>query len=126
MLGSLNKSPLLAAGGGWGHVGGFLGASDGKESTCNMGGLGLIPQLESSPGEGNGNLLQYSCLGNPHGQRSLVGYRPWGHKELDMPEQLRTAHTAGRETICLEMLEELACKSCRNIMLTLSFLLRRK
>ena len=37
-------------------------------------------------GEGNGNLLWYSCLENPHGQRSLVGYRPWGRKELDMTE----------------------------------------
>ena len=31
------------------------------------------------------------CLENPHGQRSLVGYNPWGHKELDMTEQLSTA-----------------------------------
>ena len=30
--------------------------------------------------------LQYSCLQNPHGQRSLVGYSPWGHKESDMTE----------------------------------------
>ena len=37
---------------------------------------------------------QYSCLENPHGQRSLAGYSPWGHKELDMTEQLSTAqHT---------------------------------
>ena len=34
--------------------------------------------------------LQYSCLENPHGQRSLVGYSPWGHKELDMTERLST------------------------------------
>ena len=65
-------------------MGGFPGGSDGKESTCNMGDLDLIPRLESSPGEGNGNPLQYSCLENPHGQRSLVSYRPWGHKELDV------------------------------------------
>ena len=39
-------------------------------------------------GEGNGNLLQYSCLGKSHGQRSLVGYRPWGHKELDTTEHI--------------------------------------
>ena len=32
--------------------------------------------------EGNGNPLQYSCLRNPHGQRSLVGYSPWGHKTV--------------------------------------------
>ena len=43
----------------------FPGGSDGKESACNAGDLALIPGLERSPGEGNGNLLQYSCLGNP-------------------------------------------------------------
>ena len=47
---------------------------------------GLIPGLERSPGEGNGNPLQYSCLENPHGQRSLAGYSPWGNKESDMTE----------------------------------------
>ena len=36
----------------------------GKESTCRAGDAGLIPGLGRSPGEGNGNLLQYSCLGN--------------------------------------------------------------
>ena len=70
---------------------GFLGASDSKESTGNVGDLGSIPRLERSPGEGNGNPLQYSCLENPHGQRSLAGYSPWGHKELDVTEWLRTA-----------------------------------
>ena len=44
---------------------GFPGASDGKESTCNVGDLGLIPGLGRSPGEGNGSPLQYSCLENP-------------------------------------------------------------
>jgi len=39
--------------------------SNGKESACNVGDLGLIPGLGRSPGEGNGNLLQYSCLENP-------------------------------------------------------------
>ena len=52
---------------------GFPGGSDGKESFCNVGDLGLIPGLGISPGEGNGNPFQYSCLENPHGQRSLVG-----------------------------------------------------
>jgi len=37
-------------------------------------------------GGGNGNPLQYSCLENTHGQRSVVGYSPWGHKELDTTE----------------------------------------
>ena len=38
---------------------------------------GLIPGLGRSPGGGHGNPLQYSCLENPHGQRSLAGYSPW-------------------------------------------------
>ena len=44
---------------------GFPGDSDGKESACNVGDLGLIPGLGRSPGEGTGNLFQYSCLENP-------------------------------------------------------------
>ena len=43
---------------------GFPGGSDSKESTCNVGDLGLIPGLGRSPGEGNGYPLQYSCLEN--------------------------------------------------------------
>ena len=43
---------------------GFPGGSDGKESACSVGDLGSIPGLGSSPGEGNGNTLQYSCLEN--------------------------------------------------------------
>ena len=43
---------------------GFPGGSDGKESTCNAGDLSLIPESRRSPGEGNGNPLQYSCLEN--------------------------------------------------------------
>ena len=44
---------------------GFPGGSVGKESACNVGDLGSIPGLGRSPGEGNGNPLQYSCLENP-------------------------------------------------------------
>ena len=43
----------------------FHGGSDGKESACNAGDPGLIPELGGSPGEGNGYLLQSSCLENP-------------------------------------------------------------
>ena len=43
---------------------GFPGGSDGKESACNVGDPGLIPGSGRSPGEGNGNPLQYSCLEN--------------------------------------------------------------
>ena len=67
---------------------GFPGGSDGKESACHAGDLGSIPGLGRSPGGGHGNPLQYSFLENPHIQRSLVGYSPWGCKELDMTEQL--------------------------------------
>ena len=42
----------------------FLGGSDSKESACSAGDLGLIPGLGRSPGVGNGNPLQYSCLEN--------------------------------------------------------------
>ena len=44
---------------------GFLGSSDGKASACNAGDPGSIPGLGRSPGEGNGNPLQYSYLENP-------------------------------------------------------------
>ena len=44
---------------------GFPGGSDGKESACNAGDPGSIPGSGRSPGEGNGNPLQYSCLENP-------------------------------------------------------------
>ena len=43
---------------------GFPDGSEGKESACNAGDPGLIPGLGRSPGEGNGNPLQYSCLEN--------------------------------------------------------------
>ena len=65
---------------------GLPGGSDSKESACNAGNLGLIPGLGRSSGEEHGNPLQYSCLENPHGQRILIGYSPWGHKESDMIE----------------------------------------
>ena len=44
---------------------GFPGGSDDKESACNAEDLGLVPGLGRSPGEGNGNPLQYSFLENP-------------------------------------------------------------
>ena len=53
---------------------GFPADSDGKESACNAGDLGSIPGLGRSPGGENGNPIQYSCLENPHGQRSLAVY----------------------------------------------------
>ena len=54
----------------------FPGGSSGKESSCNVGDLGLVPGLGRFPGEGKCYPLQYFGLENPHGQRSLVGYSP--------------------------------------------------
>ena len=59
----------------------FPGSSDGKESACNAGDLGLVPGSGRSPGDGNANRLQYSCLEN-----SME--RPWDHKESDMTKRL--------------------------------------
>ena len=56
----------------------------GKESACNAGNSDLILGLGTSPEGRHGNTLQYS--GEFHGQRSLVGYSPWGHKESDTTE----------------------------------------
>ena len=47
------------------HVLGFSGGSDGKASDCNAVDPGSVSGLGKSPGEGNGNPLQYSCLENP-------------------------------------------------------------
>ena len=66
------------------------GGSDSKESACDVGDLDSIPGLRKSPGEGSGNPLQYACLENTQGQRSLMNYNPWGLKELDTTEQLNT------------------------------------
>ena len=64
-------------------------ASDGKESACNGGDTGLIPESGRSSGERNGYPLQYSCLENSMDrERSQVGYSPWGCKESDTPAQL--------------------------------------
>ena len=68
---------------------GFPGDSDYKESACNSGDLGSILGSRRSHGEGDGNQATPIFLsGESHGQRSPAGYGPWGHKELDMIEQL--------------------------------------
>ena len=70
---------------------GFPGDPASKESTCNAGAagdMGSVSEWGRCPEGGHDNPLQYPCLENPHGQRSLVGYSPLGHKELDMTERL--------------------------------------
>ena len=54
--------------------------------------MGSIPGLDRSPGGGNGNPPVF-LPGEFHGQRSLAGYGPWGHKELDMTEATWQAHS---------------------------------
>ena len=67
---------------------GFPGGSEVKASASNAGDLGSIPGSGRSPGEGNGNPLQYSCLENPMDKGSLVGYSPQGRRESDLTEGL--------------------------------------
>ena len=55
-------------------------------------------------GEENGNLLQYACLGKSHGQKSLVGYSPWGRKESDTTEAAEHTRTP-REVHCMLILK---------------------
>ena len=72
----------------------FPGGSEVKESTCNAVDPGWIPALGRSPGEGNGNLLQYPCLENP-----MDGGAWWtavhGFMESDMTEQLTNTRVYG-------------------------------
>ena len=68
---------------------GFPGGSDGKESTCNVGDLGLInPWVGKFPWRREQLLTPVFWPGEFHVQKSLVGYSPWGHKESDTTEQL--------------------------------------
>ena len=68
---------------------GFPHSSVGKESACNVGDLGLIPGLGRSPGEGNDNPLQYSCLENPMNrgawQSTVDGVARVGHDLATKP-----------------------------------------
>ena len=90
---NMQKAPWRPLGGefetNYQRLTGFPGGSDRKKNPpADAGDLGSIPGPGRSPGEGNGYPLQYSCLENPHGWRSLVGCSPWERKESDMTEQL--------------------------------------
>ena len=67
---------------------GFPGGSDNKASAYNAGETWVQSPSGRSPREGNGNLLQYSCLENPIDRGALVGYSPWGLKGSDTTERL--------------------------------------
>ena len=71
-----------------GTIWGFPGGSVGKESAYNAGDLGLMPGLGRSLGEGNRQPTPVFLAGEFHGQRNLVGYGSWGHKEADMTMRL--------------------------------------
>ena len=62
---------------------GLSGGSVVKNPPTSAGDVGSIPCLGRSPGEGNGNPLQYSCLENPMERRSLAGYSPWGRRRVE-------------------------------------------
>ena len=66
-----------------------MGFPDGLEGRVCLQYLGSIPGLGRSPGEGNGNPLQYSCLENPMDR----GDNPWDRIESDMTERLALSHT---------------------------------
>ena len=67
-----------------------------KESACQCSRRGFNSELGRSPGVGNSNPLQHSCLGNPMDRGAWADYSPWGHKELDTAEHA-WAHT---ENVC--------------------------
>ena len=67
---------------------GFPGGSDGKESACNVGDPGLIPGSGRFPWRREWQPTPVFLPGEFHGQMSLAGYSPWGHKELDTTERL--------------------------------------
>ena len=79
---------------------GFPDGSEVKASASNAGDPGSIPGSGRSPGEGNGNPFQYSCLENPIDLRSLVGCSPRGHKESDTTERL---HPSPNETEFMDL-----------------------
>ena len=72
------------------------------EATCQVGDVGSIPGSGRSPGEGNGNPLQYSSLGNPMDRRCLAGYSSWGCKESDTTQWLNHIYlfTISPNSVC--------------------------
>ena len=71
---------------------GSPGGSDSKESTSNTGDPGSIPVLGRHPGEGNGNPLWYSCLGNSMHREAWRATVHWDHKQSDTTECLTLSH----------------------------------
>ena len=81
-------------------------------STGDTRDAGLIPGSGRSPGVGNGNPPQYSCL-ETYEQRSLAGYNPWDRKESDTTEHTQT-HTHSEQTANLQIHRRVLEKPVRN------------
>ena len=94
---------------------GFPNGSDGEESANKAGDLGLIPESERSPGEGNGNPLQYSCLENSMDR----GYSPWdrrvGHDWVTNTFTFKPFFNLFYSTSLLFAIEPLACSILRSL-----------
>ena len=76
--------------------------SDGKESACNAGDLGLNPGWGRSPGEGTGNPLQYSCLGNPMSRGAWQATVHGAAKsQMQLSDQHFHFHTAWWLLVCV-------------------------
>ena len=80
----------------------FPGHSDGKESACKAEDPGSNPRVKKIPWRRKWKPTPIFLPGEFHGQRSLVGYSPWGHKESNMTEQLTCHFSAFQLTPCLK------------------------
>ena len=72
---------------------GFPGGSDSKEGACSAGGREFDPWVRKTPWRSEWQPTPVFLPGDFHGQRSLVGYSPWGHKESATTQQLAHTHT---------------------------------
>ena len=84
------------------HNNGLLCSSASRESACNSGDLSSSLGSGRSPGEGNGNPLQYSCLENPMDGGTWQTTALGGHKGVDMTESLTWFHTLCFKEQCLK------------------------
>ena len=84
-----------------------------KNPPVMAGDLGSIPGLGRSPGGGHDNPFQYTCLENPHGQRSLEGYSPWCCKGLDTTKQLSTHSGCNKCTLLVENVDSRGMHGCK-------------
>ena len=95
-----------------GFTKGFPGGSVDKESACNAGDLGLILGLRKIPCRRAWQSTPIFLPGGSHGQRSLVGYSPWGHKVSDTTEWLKCCYNTATWAIVLLCLKSLMPTTC--------------